>query len=186
MAPRKPGLGKRWDDVNSRTARISEGLIPTTAPPTDYEPEDIYEDYVVIPRADRTRPQVEIPNNFSPIDADVYDAYTGIEWVTPDDDPSNYGQGPNRSTRVKAHKFVPYGALMNRAMGNQAATAAGIKFGTVFVRFQNNDNIYRYDHVPDHVYQSFRNSNSKGKFINDFLNNYPYSPAPSDANASDI
>jgi hypothetical protein len=184
--PRKPGLGKRWDDVNSRTSRISEGLIPTSVPPEDYEPEDIYEDYVVIPRADRNRPQVEIPNDFSSIDEAVYEAYTNIEWVTPDDDPSNYGQGPNRSTRVKAHKFVPYGPLMNRAMGNQAAVSAGIKFGTVYVRFQNNNNIYRYDHVPDHIYQSFRNSNSKGKFINDFLNNYPYSPAGSDANASDI
>ena len=75
---------------------------------------------------------------------------------------------------------------MSRAAGGQAAAVLGIRYGTVYVKFQNNGNIYRYDSVPDHLYQNFRNSNSKGKFINKFLNNYSYSPAANDAQARDL
>ena len=188
MASKKRGLGKTLADVLAENnQRIDNArLIPTSLPPSDYDPEDLNEDYVIIPRADRTRRKEDVPENFIPLDEADYEAYTGIHWVTPDRDPATYGQGPDRSPRVAAHKLVPYGTLMNRSMGNQAATAAGIRYGTVYVKFQNNGNIYRYDHVPDHVYQTFRNNNSKGKFINDFLNNYPYSPAPNDSNASDL
>ena len=185
MAPKR-GLGKRYDDIlnSPRGGGGLSGLIPTSPAPDDYDAQDMG-DYVIIPRADRNRRQEDIPDDFEPLDDSEYAPYP-VERVMPDTDSSLYGQGPDKSTRVASHKFVPYGRLMNRSMGNQNATSAGIKFGTVYVKFQNNGNVYRYDHVPDHIYQNFRNNPSKGKFINDFLNNYPYAPAANDSNASDL
>ena len=179
-----PGLGKKWNDVNARSARISDALIPSSVP-SDYEPEDLPQDYVLIPRADRTRPDNAIPEGFKPLDESEYEVYP-VERVVPDRDPTLWGQGPNRSTRVASHKFVPYGRLLNRASGSQTEVVAGIKYGTVYVKFQNNGNVWRYDHVPDHIYQNFRNSSSKGAFINQFLNKYSYGQALNDSNASDL
>ena len=186
MASKKLGLGKRLDDIMNtpRGGGSLERLIPT-GDPDDYGDAQDMGDYVIIPRADRTRPTVTVPEGFEPLDDEEYAPYP-VERVMPDDDPTLYGQGPDKSTRVASHKFVPYGRLMTRSMGNQRAVASGIKFGTVYVKFQNNGNVYRYDHVPDHIYQNFKNSPSKGRFINDFLNNYPYSPAAGDTNASDL
>lgn len=188
-SPRKPGLGKTLAEILSQNAqRIDEArfnpIIPATLQPPSYEPEDL-QDYVIIPRADRNRPKADIPEDFEPLDDAEYAPYP-VERVSPDTDPSLYGQGPNKSTRVAAHKFVPYGRLMNRSMGDQKGNAAGIKYGAIYIKFQNNGNIYRYDHVPDHVYQDFRNNHSKGNYINDHLNNYSYAPAANDANASDL
>lgn len=84
----------------------------------------------------------------------------------------NYGQGPERSTRVAAHKFVP----------NLTARAGipGIEvMGTVYVRFQPNmqgkraNDMWEYRNVPQSIYDDFSNSNSKGRFINTHLNSYP-------------
>lgn len=197
MASRK--LGRGLGDLSASEARISRGLeslIPSTPAPSDYEPEDLGDVVLIpriapsnLPRSPRNTPR-GIPEDYVPVDDEEFEAYTGIEWVTPDDDPNNYGQGPRRSTRVAAHKFVPYGNLMNRAVGSQQTVSAGIRYGAVYVKFQNNrgrnGNVYRYDHVPDHVYQNFRNSTSKGTFINDFLNAFPYRPASDDPNASDL
>jgi hypothetical protein len=185
MAPKR-GLGKRFDDIMNtpRGGGSLDRLIPTSTS-DDYDDIQDMGDYLLIPRADRTRRQEDIPEDFEALDESEYAPYP-VERVTPDTDSSLYGQGPNKSTRVASHKFVPYGRLMNRSMGNQKATSAGIKFGAVYVKFQNNGNVYRYDHVPDHIYQNFRNNPSKGKFINDFLNNYPYAPAATDTNASDL
>jgi hypothetical protein len=185
MAPKR-GLGKRLDEIMNtpRGGGRLDRLIPPSIPKDAGDVQDMG-DYVIIPRADRSRRQEEIPDDFQALDESEYAPYP-VERVSPDTDSSLYGQGPDKSTRVASHKFVPYGRLMNRSMGNQQATSAGIKFGTVYVKFQNNGNVYRYDHVPDHIYQNFRNNPSKGKFINNYLNNYPYSPAANDSNASDL
>ncbi len=88
---------------------------------------------------------------------------------------NNYGQGPDRSTRVASHKFVPYPAekqyLMDKAgLSNNAVN----ELGTVYVKFHKRGDVYKYNHVPQSVYNSFANSTSKGRFINDFLNSYKY------------
>jgi hypothetical protein len=177
MAPKKGGLGRRLADIEAMKGGLSGSLsIPEQTTPRNDT------DFVIIPRGDRLDP---IPDNYQYIDDEQYAPYP-VERVTPDTDPELYGQGPDKSTRVASHKFVPYGRLMSRAAGGQAAAALGIRYGTVYVKFQNNGNIYRYDSVPDHLYQNFRNSNSKGKFINNFLNNYSYSPAANDAHTRDL
>ena len=87
----------------------------------------------------------------------------------------NYGQGPDLSTRVAAHKFIPHEAekqyLTNRA---GLTNIPKNTLGTVYVKFHKRGDIYKYSHVPESVYNSFANSTSKGRFINQYLNNYKY------------
>lgn len=186
MATKKSGLGKRLDEIlnvppSSRGGL--ENLIPTGTPPTDYEPEDL-EDYVLIPR---TKDPLKSPGGPYPsVDDDQFEPYF-VERVVPDDDPTLYMQGPDRSTRVASHKFVPYGRLISRSYSKQGEFASGVRYGAVYVKFQNNGAIYRYDGVPDYAYQSFRNNISKGKFINHTLNNFAYKRVDSgDTNTSDM
>ena len=182
MAAKKRGLGRSLADINARIGEYElSTLIPTTDTPSSAE---LNQDFVIIPNAPKTRTD-PLPDDFQIIDEAEYAPYP-VERVIPDNDSRLYGQGPNRSTRVAAHKFVPLGRLMSRAAGGQKAATMGIKYGTVYVKFQNNGAIYRYNNVPDHLYQNFRNSNSKGKFINNFLDNYSPTPAPNDPNASDL
>jgi hypothetical protein len=61
--------------------------------------------------------------------------------------------------------------LLGRAgVNNKSAN----NLGTVYVKFHKRGDTYKYSHVPESVYNSFANSNSKGRFINDFLNSYKY------------
>jgi hypothetical protein len=85
----------------------------------------------------------------------------------------NYGRGPSKSTRVASHKFVPTNKATDQFLGREV-----INSGTVYVRFarpsqqQNGSAIYKYSNVPLATYESFRNNNSKGRFINNPLNSH--------------
>jgi hypothetical protein len=96
----------------------------------------------------------------------------GAYQVTPlPNKPENYGRGPTKSTRVIAHKFVPGSRSSDQALGREV-----INSGTVYVKFarpskqQGGDATYKYTNVPVATYDSFRGSNSKGRFINSPLN----------------
>lgn len=185
MASKKK-LGRGLSDLMSEPREsVMSRLIPTGPAPADYEPEDLPEDYVLIPRGSDKTP-LKSPGGPYPLsDDEDFESYP-VERVIPDDDPTLYGQGPDRSTRVASHKYVPYGRLISRTLSAQGEFAAGVRYGVVYVKFQNNGAVYRYDRVPDYVYQSFRNNVSKGKFINHTLNNYDYQRANGDPNASDL
>lgn len=73
---------------------------------------------------------------------------------------------PDESTRVKAFKFVASTEAEEKLLGN--------RYGTIFVRFIKHSTPWRYSNVPQTIYEQFYSSPSKGKFINDVLNNFPY------------
>jgi hypothetical protein len=75
--------------------------------------------------------------------------------------------GSNESSRVLKFKFVPSATEDEKLLGT--------RYGTVFVRFIKNKTPWKYMNVPLNVYESFAASPSKGKFINQVLNNYSYS-----------
>lgn len=98
----------------------------------------------------------------------------GAYQVTPlPNKPENYGRGPNKSTRVVAHKFVPGAKVNDQFLGRDV-----INSGTVYVKFarpskqQGGDATYKYTNVPVATYESFRGSASKGRFINNPLNSH--------------
>lgn len=173
-AKKKPGLGKGLNSILAEEGRIGSNremrqLIPLEAPTQD--PDDHLPPFEMFgsPRVRDT----ETPDSgeVSGIDVDYNTQYVGD--ARPPED--NYGQGPSRSTRVAAHKFVPNPAeqlyLLGRAGVNNKSTN---NLGTVYVKFHKRGDTYKYSHVPESVYNSFANSNSKGRFINDFLNSYKY------------
>lgn len=94
----------------------------------------------------------------------------------------NYGQGPSRSTRVAAHKFVPHNESRVDLMNRAGITGPTNNLGTVYVKFQKpgrQGQVWRYEHVPEGIYDNFSNSTSKGRYINQFLNSYNKGPAGS-------
>ena len=52
--------------------------------------------------------------------------------------------------------------------------------GTLFVRFIKHGTPWKYLNVPSHIYQSFASAQSKGRYINSVLNNFPNSRASGD------
>lgn len=171
MATKKrSGLGKSLSQILAEEGRIDRAradsqIIPTSLPEEGQAYGEMQEDFVLIPR-------IEGDEEF---DEEIPEFDYSVDFVGDARPPrDNYGQGPGRSTRVAAHKFVP--SLMTRA-----GIVGGNTLGTVYVKFQPKMNgtrandIYRYKNVPESVYQQFAQSNSKGKFINTFLNSYPYS-----------
>lgn len=89
-------------------------------------------------------------------------------WVRP-----GYNHPPDESTRVQAFKFVP-----------SSEEGFGNVYGTIFVRFINRGTPWKYTDVPETTYQSFFASSSKGKYINDVLNKYPYGRVTGDESAA--
>lgn len=87
------------------------------------------------------------------------------------DDPRNYGQGPTASTRMCSHRFV---------LDRISYDLYGSRMGWICVRFHKNGKRgpdWVYGPAPFDVYKAFANSSSKGKFINNVLNDYGYRPA---------
>lgn len=176
MASKKrSGLGKSLSQIMAEEGRIdvarAESQIIPTQRPQDSASADIFLDneFRLIPQPDRVAAEEELTKD------PAYDFDTQfVEDAKPPK--NNYGQGPTKSTRVAAHKFVP--SLMSRA-----GTKGGSTLGTVYVKFQPKMNgtrandIYRYKNVPESMYKQFAESNSKGRFINNFLNSFPYSRA---------
>lgn len=170
MASRKrSGLGKSLSQIMAEEGRIDRAraesqIIPAQRPQGTDDYGSLNEDFVLIPREEGD----EEPEDSISIDF-------GVEFVVDAKPPKdNYGQGPGKSTRVAAHKFVP-------SLSKRAGVKGGSTLGTVYVKFQPKMNgtrandIYRYRSVPESVYQQFAQSNSKGRFIKDFLDAYPYS-----------
>ena len=176
MASRRR-LGRGLSDIDQRVSqapRTTGGIIPTQIP-SDSRVAGIIQTYPIVPGSKQapTTPEGEIEDEeetFAPYPVDLADTY---------------GQGPDRSTLVAGHKFVHIatateGRLLRRAQGN---------LGTVYVKFQRPGRMgatYKYNRVPDTIYQMFAQSNSKGRFINDYLNKYTYEPSDGDPNASDL
>ena len=123
----------------------------------------------------RNKPETIGENGGIPID---YAAQEVIDAKPPKD---NYGRGPGSSTRVRSHKFVPHSADQTYLVEKAGVATRSNTLGTVYVKFQphlngsHSNDIYKYSHVPESVYHNFANSESKGRFINQFLNNYKYS-----------
>lgn len=183
-------LSRNLEQLLAETeARVQQGrsaLIPENNPPEAIGPETTAADYRIVPRVGDLNERLEggalweTPKEGELKTPKVYDTEF-VEDARPPQD--NYGQGPNWSTRVSAHKFVPdeYGRLMSRAINR-----GNVKFGTVYVKFQNNGNVWKYERVPDTIYESFRLSTSKGKFINQYLNKYSYGQVTDDPNIQDM
>lgn len=82
------------------------------------------------------------------------------------EDADQYYLGPSKSTRVRAHMFVPNVDITDPNMSSQfdAFTLTGL----IYVMFQNNGNIYVYGTNSPftlHEYRMFRESPSKGKAV---------------------
>ncbi len=160
MAPRprlKRSLTDLLADIDAN--KSLENIIPSPlADPEEHGDGDLNGEFQLIPGKREYRTTFpEVPTEY-------------VEDAKPPKD--NYGQGPRRSTRVAVHKFVP-----NKL--EQAGVVTPQTLGSVYVRFQphingkHGNDIWRYKNVPKTVYDSFANSNSKGRFINTHLNGYP-------------
>lgn len=181
MAARKKrtGLGRGLTDILAEEGRIGANrdirqLIPSEVPEkeeTDHLPPFEMFGAPRVPRVNPTELPVEGEEGGLPVN---YDTYFVADARPPED---NYEQGPDRSTRVAAHKFVPHPAekkylLAKSGVNPQYGTNV---LGTVYVKFHKRGDIYKYYNVPESIYSSFSSSNSKGRFINNFLNSYRYS-----------
>jgi hypothetical protein len=89
-----------------------------------------------------------------------------IHW----DPNTTYYHPPDESSRVESFRFV--------AKEGQPG-AVGYN-GILFVRFIKNGTPWKYLNVPEHIYQSFASAQSKGRYINSVLNNFPNSRAAPD------
>jgi hypothetical protein len=173
-AKKKPGLGKGLNSILAEEGRIGSNremrqLIPLEAPTQD--PDDHLPPFEMFgsPRVRDTK--TPDSGEVGGVDVDYNTQYVGD--ARPPED--NYGQGPSRSTRVAAHKFVPNPAEQKYLLGRAGVSSKSANnLGTVYVKFHKRGDTYKYSHVPESVYNSFANSNSKGRFINDFLNSYKY------------
>jgi hypothetical protein len=89
-----------------------------------------------------------------------------IHW----DPNTTYYHPPDESSRVEAFRYV--------ATDGQPG-AIGYS-GILFVRFIKHGTPWKYLNVPEHIYQSFASAQSKGRYINSVLNNFPNSRASGD------
>lgn len=170
----KKRLGRGLTDILAEEGRIGSNremrqLIPTESPTQD--PDDHLPPFEMFGRPRIKDTQTPDAGEEGGLDIDYNTQYVGD--ARPPED--NYGQGPDRSTRVAAHKFVPHPAEKNYLLNRAGVTNKSVNtLGTVYVKFHKRGDTYKYSHVPESVYNSFANSNSKGRFINDFLNSYKY------------
>jgi hypothetical protein len=175
MAPKRR-LGKSFTDLQAESNRISANqslsqLIPTEELPGFVESVlpsfDMYGAPIVTER--------EEVGSFSGGSVDYSTQF--VEDASPPKD--NYGQGPSRSTRVAAHKFVPHERERESLMEKAGARGPTNTLGTVYVKFQRPGRmgqVWKYEHVPESIYDSFSNSTSKGRYINQQLNTFKKGP----------
>lgn len=106
------------------------------------------------------------------------------------DEADSYYQGPGRSTRVKAHQFVPDdpGLIDRINQGIESGTLSQSQFadfnimGRIYVRFLKRNSLWVYGTavlIPLAEYRSFRNSVSKGKSVR-YLEQYGHRAASQD------
>lgn len=105
------------------------------------------------------------------------------------DEADSYYQGPTRSTRVRAHQFVPDDPeiIQNINQAVESGTLSQRQFldfnitGMIYVRFIKNNTLWRYGvYTPIALaeYRNFRNSVSKGKSVR-YLEQYGHGEAVS-------
>ena len=100
-----------------------------------------------------------------------------------------YYMGPKRSTRVKAHQFMPDDPLFMNKL--EDATQSGMMnqnqfldfniMGKIYVRFIKYNSLWQYGtyvSIPLAEYRNFRNSVSKGKSVR-YLEQYGHGPVDS-------
>jgi hypothetical protein len=170
----KKRLGRGLNDILAEEGRIGSNremrqLIPLESPTQD--PDDHLPPFEMFgsPRVRDTT--VPTSGEVGGVDIDYDTQYVGDARPPKD----NYGQGPGLSTRVSAHKFVPNPAEQSYLLDRAGVSSKSANtLGTVYVKFHKRGDTYKYSHVPESVYNSFSNSNSKGRFINQFLNSYKY------------
>jgi hypothetical protein len=76
---------------------------------------------------------------------------------------SEYYKGPDLSTRVKAHQFIPIGIDKEELLSDQFMPQ--LVRGYVYVRFHKYDTLWRYGPMSLSDYRSFKNSGSKGQYV---------------------
>jgi hypothetical protein len=97
--------------------------------------------------------------------------FTPTEMIPIHWDPNTtYYHAADESSRVEAFRYV----AMEGGPG-----AIGYN-GTLFVRFIKHGTPWKYLNVPEHIYQAFASAQSKGRYINSVLNNFPNSRASGD------
>lgn len=105
------------------------------------------------------------------------------------DEADSYYQGPTRSTRVRAHQFVPDdpNIIQQISQAVESGTLSQRQFsdfnimGQIYVRFIKNNTLWRYGvytPIPLAEYRNFRNSVSKGKSVR-YLEQYGHGEAVS-------
>jgi hypothetical protein len=166
--PRRPrGLGRRLDDIRRDLDEYYSGSAQGLQVPTEEAPF----------RAGRGA------LGLFPGGTDF-----GPYYIDPlPDDPMYYYRGPNFSTRIKAHQFVPDDLdIVNKvAEATESGTLNRTQMydfnivGTIYVRFIKNNSLWRYGvytPIPLSEYRNFRNSASKGKSVK-YLEQYGHGAA---------
>lgn len=95
------------------------------------------------------------------------------------DEASDYYQGPSKSTRVKAHQFVPLLAMDELSEDDEFKRTLSQQFdasirGYIYVKFWKRGDIYKYGPCTLGDYRAFRESASKGRSVR-MLENFTYS-----------
>lgn len=90
------------------------------------------------------------------------------------DQADTYYQGPDRSTRVKAHQFIPLNPVPSTQEERIAARGSALSvdqfkdynfMGYIYVRFIKKGTLVRYGPVSLAQYRVFRESASKGRSV---------------------
>lgn len=89
-----------------------------------------------------------------------------IKW----DPNTTYYHASDESSRVESFRYV----------ATDGGPGAVGYTGTLFVRFIKHGTPWKYLNVPEAIYQAFANAQSKGRYINAVLNNFPNSRATRD------
>jgi len=79
------------------------------------------------------------------------------------DEASEYYQGPDLSTRVKAHQFILIGIDKEDLLSEEFMPQ--LIRGYVYVRFHKYDTLWRYGPMSLSDYSAFKNSGSKGQYV---------------------
>lgn len=97
-----------------------------------------------------------------------------------------YYQGPHRSTRVRAHQFVP---LDPNALDSEGVLGSQFEYwklrGYIYVRWWKKGNITKYGPCTLMDYRTFRENYSKGRYVR-FLENFGYTAGSDSERGVDI
>jgi hypothetical protein len=161
--PRARGLGRRFDDISREIDEYYSGSATGLDVPGSGRPYGSTGRRALFPGG----------TDFGPYMVDPYP-----------DDPMYYYRGPNFSTRIKAHQFIPNDPDILRKIdeAEQSGTLSNAQFadfnimGKIYVRFIKKNTLVAYGTkvaIPLIEYRNFRNSTSKGKSVK-YLEQYGF------------